>query len=91
MEKYLPLGSVVLLNGAKKRVMIIGFMVSSQGAEGKVFDYMGCVFPEGVISSEQSLVFNHNQIGQVFCLGYSDDEEKKFRNKLKSLENNKLS
>lgn len=86
-EKYLPLGSLVLLKGAKKKVMVIGFMASSNETEDKVFDYMGCMYPEGVLSSDQTLVFNHEQIDQIYYMGYSDEEEKNFKNKIKELEN----
>ena len=85
-EKYLPLGSIVLLKGAKKRIMVIGFMASANETGDKVFDYMGCIYPEGVLSSEQSLVFNHEQIDQIYYMGYSDAEEKDFKDKLKKLE-----
>lgn len=88
-EKYLPIGSIVLLKGAKKRIMIIGFMASSNETKDKVFDYMGCIYPEGVISSDQSLVFNHDQIDKIYYIGYSDKEEKEFSMKLNELENNK--
>ena len=88
-EKYLPIGSIVLLKGAKKRIMIIGFMASSNETKDKVFDYMGCIYPEGVISSDQSLVFNHDQIDKIYYIGYSDKEEKEFSMKLNEFENNK--
>ena len=87
-EKYLPIGSLVLLKEAKKRVMIIGFMASANETGDKVFDYMGCMYPEGVLSSDQTLVFNHDQISEIYYMGYSDNEEKEFKEKLKELENN---
>ena len=64
-EKYLPLGSVVLLKNGKKRVMVVGFVATAKEIEGKVYDYMGCLYPEGVISSEHSLMFDHEQIDKI--------------------------
>lgn len=84
-EKYLPIGSVVLLNDAKKRVMITGFAVKGKETGNKVFDYMGCLYPEGVISSEQNLLFNHDQIDKIFYIGYVDNEWKEVESKLKSI------
>ena len=84
-EKYLPLGSVVLLKGAKKRVMVIGFMCTSNETGDKIFDYMGCLYPEGVINSQHSLMFNHDQIERIDNVGFSDVEEKSFKNKLNDL------
>ena len=82
-EKYLPLGTVVLLKEAKKRVMIIGFCCLDEKDKTKVFDYSGCIYPEGMIASDKNLLFNHNQIEKIFHLGYSDEEEKLFKEKLK--------
>lgn len=81
-DKFLPLGTVVLLKDAKKRIMIIGFYAKSKENNKKIYDYMGCLFPEGVISSEQTLLFDHNQIDKIYFLGLSDNEEKEFKNKL---------
>lgn len=81
-EKYLPIGTVVMLNGGKKRVMITGFCCISDDDKSKIYDYSGCLFPEGFITSEKNLLFNHNQINQIYHLGLVDEEEKKFKEKL---------
>lgn len=86
-EKFLPLGSVVILKGAKKRIMIIGFVAQSQQTGNKVFDYMGCLYPEGVLNTEQSLLFDHEQIDKIYYIGLSDNEEKDFKEKLVKLVN----
>lgn len=82
-EKYLPIGSVVLLNNGSKRLMICGFCISPKGDQTKVFDYIGVLYPEGMIDSEQSILFNHNDIKQIFAIGFSDEEEKTFKIQLK--------
>ena len=81
-EKFLPVGSVVLLKGGKKRVMVIGFCAMSKENEGKIFDYSGCLYPEGLIASNQTCLFNHDQIEKVFFKGFVDNEETEFKNKL---------
>lgn len=78
-KKYLPLGSVVLLNNAKKRIMITGFCVQPKEDTTKLFDYVGCLYPEGIINTEQNLLFDHSDIEKIYAIGYSDDEEKKFK------------
>ena len=80
--KFLPIGTVVLLKGAKKRLMITGFCSFDEEKKDKAFDYTGCLYPEGIISSKQMALFNHDQIDKVFYLGYSDQEEKIFKQKL---------
>lgn len=81
-EKYLPIGSVVLLENGTKRLMITGFCVVPNDDKTRVYDYSGCLYPEGVISSEQIALFNHDQIKTIYAIGYSDDEEKQFKEKL---------
>ena len=55
----------------------------------KMYDYCGCLYPEGVVSSDKNLLFDHNQIAKIYALGYSDDEEKNFKVKLKEVLANK--
>ena len=74
-EKYLPVGTVVLLKDAKKKIMITGFCVVGD-SQDRTFDYCGCIYPEGVLASDKNLLFNHNQIEDVYYMGYMTDEEK---------------
>ena len=85
IEKYLPLGTVVMLKNGKKRLMITGFCITPNNDDGVMFDYSGVIFPEGMISSDQTALFNHEQIERVDYLGLVDDEEKKFKTKLNEL------
>lgn len=83
-EKYLPIGTVVLLKGGSKRVMIYGFCC--QGSESdKIYDYIGCLSPEGFISRDKNLLFDHDQIDKVINLGLVDEEEKAFKEKLNNV------
>ena len=84
-EKYLPIGTVVMLKEGKKRVMITGFLTVPNNQQDKVYDYQGCLYPEGIISSEQTLVFNHEQISRIYHLGLIDEEEKKFKEEIKKI------
>lgn len=84
-EKYFPVGTVVMLKGGTKRCMIIGFCAMSEEDKETVYDYSACLYPEGLISSNQTLLFNHEQIAQVYHFGLSDDEDKAFKEKLKEL------
>lgn len=88
-EKYLPIGSVVLLNNGTKRLMITGFCVVPNDDKTKIYDYSGCLYPEGMLSSDEVALFNHDQIKQIYALGFSDEEEKSFKSKLINELNNK--
>lgn len=79
MEKYLPIGTVVLLKNGSKRVMIYG-RKQIHVETGQEWDYLACLYPEGNINEEFMYLFNHDQIDKVFYLGYKDEEELKFSN-----------
>ena len=84
-EKYLPVGTVVLLQNGTKRVMINGFCTMDANNPSRIFDYSGVLFPEGSLSSDQTLLFDHNQIVRVDHMGLNDEEEKSFKIKLKEI------
>ncbi len=81
-EKYLPVGSVVLLQNGSKRVMINGFCTMDASKPDKIYDYSGVLFPEGSLSSDQTLLFDHSQIVRIDHIGLDDQEEKEFKVKL---------
>ena len=88
-EKYLPLGTVVLLKGATTRFMIVGFCVIKEGNEEKMWDYAGYVYPYGLLNAKETYFFNHDEIEETCYLGLEDDEEeKKFKKRLKEEEKN---
>lgn len=77
----LPIGSVVLLNGAEKKLMIIGIL-QRNGEE--VFDYVGCPYPEGLLDSENLFLFNHKDIAEISYLGFDNIERQIFIKKLET-------
>ena len=89
LKKYLPLGSVVLLKKAKKRMMITGFAVKTKELPDKIWDYTGCLYPEGMQTSDKNLLFDHSDIGTVYAIGYCDDEHKRYIKYLENLLNEK--
>lgn len=79
-EKYLPIGSVVILKGATKRLMISGFCALDNSNKDKIWDYSGCMYPEGFLNSNQICLFDHDQIEKIYHIGLSNDnEEKEFK------------
>ena len=84
-EKYLPVGTVVMLKNASKRVMVIGFCIIPENDPDKVYDYLGCIYPEGIMDANQNLMFNHDQIDKIYHMGLEDEEEKTFKVKLKEV------
>ena len=88
-EKYLPIGTVVLLKGATKKLMITGFCVIPKNNQNVIYDYSGCMYPEGIISSDQIALFNHDQIDKIYFLGFQSDEDKAFKHQLNEALKNK--
>lgn len=85
-EKYLPLGTVVMLKGGTKRVMIIGFCSSEKNNRDTIYDYTGCLYPEGILESDKLCLFNHKQIDEIYYMGPEKDEEEiKFKEELNKI------
>lgn len=84
-EKFLPIGTVVLLKEGKKKVMILSYLIFPTGeAEHKeMYDYGGCAYPEGVVDSKVGVGFNHDQIEKVVHMGHVDDDYKELNDTLK--------
>ncbi len=81
-DKYLPIGSVVLLSGGTKKIMITGFCSIAEENQEKIYDYCGCIYPEGYLSSDEICLFDHDQIAEICFVGFEDDEEKEFKENL---------
>ncbi|MCM1288722.1 MAG: DUF4176 domain-containing protein [Clostridium sp.] len=72
---YYPIGTVVLLKGGTKKSMIVSRGVGTQiGEETQLFDYGGCLYPEGIVGPTLSY-FNHKDISKVFHLGMESEED----------------
>ena len=70
-KELLPLGTVILLKGAKKNLFIAGYGVES--SDGVFYDYVGFPYPEGFINKETNLLFNNEDISEVLYTGYKDE------------------
>lgn len=86
-ERFLPIGTVVLLKGAKKELMITSYCIFPTGKEidkegkevspqQKMYEYGACTYPEGIMDSNMIHAFNHNQIDKILYMGYETDTQK---------------
>lgn len=91
-EGLLPIGTVVLLKDSKKRVMIIG-VLQKQIKEGEevLWDYSACFYPEGYMGPNKTFLFNGDQIEHVFAVGYQDQEQFAFKEKVDQIRRELLS
>ena len=85
IEKFLPIGTVVMLKGGTKPIMITSFCIFPTGKVydryGEVnkeglhsFDYGAVFYPEGYLSSDRTFGFKHNQIAKVLFKGYQTEK-----------------
>lgn len=92
MKEFLSIGTVVLLKGTSKKIMIIGRV---QICEKKAYHYSGVLYPEGYVGKDALYVFNEEDIEQVFHRGMEGEEEdacqKRLYEKLNYIENLKKS
>ena len=78
MKDLLPIGSVVTLKEGTKRLMIIGRLQQNVRTK-KVYDYAGCLWPEGYMDKDSCYVFDHEDIDCLYYIGLQDIEEFNFR------------
>lgn len=81
IEGLLPVGSVVMLKEGTHRVMIIGYCQKLISNPEKVYDYVGCLFPEGFISADNNYLFDRDQVETVFHVGYQTEGQMAFAEK----------
>ena len=84
IDGLLPIGSIVELKNIEKKFMIFGVkQTSAEESDGKTYDYVGVVYPEGNIGTDYQILFNHDTIENVIFYGYENEERDYFLNELK--------
>lgn len=77
-KELLPLGSILYLEGATSKLMVVGRGPVFESDNETVYsDYVGVVYPEG-INPEDAIFFNHENIDKVVFEGFKDEEEERF-------------
>ena len=85
MAEYLPVGSVVLLEGGKKKTIIMGILQMDAENPERVYDYLGVPYPEGYLGQGSSYLFDHSDIAQLVYCGYNDAERQGFMQSIDAL------
>jgi len=71
MKEILPIGSIVLLDGATDTLMIIGYL--PKGIDEVKRDYMGVPYPTGLMDMDSVKAFNRTDIKEVIFEGNKDN------------------
>lgn len=77
---YLPIGSIVTVNG--KKMMIIGYNQNIVSDSLSTSDYLGCEYPYGLLNITSLSVFNQSDITNVDFQGYISDSYNSLLTKL---------
>lgn len=82
VKDLLPVGSVVRLKDATKRLMICGIKQTPENEPDKLYDYMGVLYPEGHLGDEYNIMFNDEDIEAIYFKGFDDIERQEFIGRL---------
>lgn len=74
----LPIGSVVKINNANIKVMVIGYMPQEADNPDNVHEYSGIIYPLGYQREDQIVQFDADQISAVEFIGLQDLEQMSF-------------
>ncbi len=77
--KFLPIGTVCLVKNVSKKQMIIGYSKSG-------YDYVAVEYPKGFETDNKLSYFNHNQVYELYSLGYKNEESRIFNGTLVSIQ-----
>ena len=88
IRQLLPIGSVVLLKGGRKKVMIYGVKQTDKSS-GIEYDYISVLYPEGNMGEAGQFLFNHSDIDEIYFRGSEDEERDRFIDKLARFYENK--
>ena len=80
-KDLLPIGSVVKLVNAERMVMICGRIVVPENKED-IYDYVGCIYPEGIAGDSDMLFFNRDAIEMTCFIGFQDVQELTYRSEV---------
>lgn len=81
VKELLPIGSVVMLKGGKKPLMIYGIRQTNEES-GQEYDYIGVLYPEGNVGTKAQFLFDQENIETVFFRGFEDESRARFLEKL---------
>ena len=81
-KEILPIGSVVLLKNSERKVMVMGLLQGNPAHLDKVYDYCGCLYPEGYMDANNIFLFDEEQIEEICFKGFDAEEQAEFRNRV---------
>jgi|SRR5699024_1743595 len=80
-KELLPIGTLVNIGLVQQAVMIYG-RKQQQAGKKEVWDYVACPYPQGHLSDDTNIFFNHDQIKNIIFKGFESEGERILRNKI---------
>ncbi len=87
IKDLLPVGSVVLLKGGIKKLIIMGIKHADAEKPETEYDYVGVMYPEGYLGNDTLFLFNHSDINDIIFTGYTNPERDEFLSEVEKLYN----
>jgi len=84
-KKLLPVGSIVLLKDSTKKLVVVGVLQAKPGSLERVYDYCGCLYPEGYLEAEKFFLFDEEQIEEICFMGFSNEEQEEFERRVREV------
>ncbi|MDE5984355.1 MAG: DUF4176 domain-containing protein [Eubacterium sp.] len=89
--KWLPLGTVVSLEGSEQKAMIIGRIQQDRNNPDVKFEYTAVLYPQGLVNPKENYMFNLSQVKRIYFLGFSNEENEIFEKQMDQyLEDNNI-
>ena len=82
-NKYLPIGTICNIKGNNQKVMITGYCSVEYYDKVRMYDYSGCIYPEGILLKNGCCSFNHSDILNVEFYGYKTMDFQHLNDQLK--------
>ncbi len=73
--KYYPIGTVVVLKDGTWPLMIYGRKQIAKKNLDMLYDYVGCLYPQGYVDNDYIVFFQHNDIDRVLHKGMNSTVE----------------
>lgn len=88
---WLPLGTIVSLEGSDQKAMIIGRIQQDINNPDVKFEYTAVLYPQGLVNPKENYMFNLSQVKRIYFLGFSNEENEIFEKQMDQyLEDNNI-
>ncbi len=73
--KYYPIGTVIVLKDGTWPLMIYGRQQTQPKKPDVIYDYVGCLYPQGYVDKNYIVFFQHHDIDKVLHKGMDSSVE----------------